>query len=411
MAKKSTPRVMSKFEKVIVTEGNYKQKKNGKDYIRHVSKEDLKQAEQTFNKMKEAGLKVPAPWKHDFDITAFNKIEEGNSGLLEDSTRNAGFWDSVVTRVNAEGKLQLVGTIEAPGDKNDPNTPAGKIGTLVKDTSIYMRDNFVDGSGNNWDKALMHIALVTHPIEPGQENFSEGDTYIAMSELVADDANLTELATKCKNVLGIYIPPNTTMDNLVGNLMIAINQYELLNEESDDTQSKNPITFKSEPMIMSDLTQEQIDVLVKTNAINPATKKPFSPEDFAAKPDSKKAKKKDEEVVMSQGETALLMSMMETNNRNTLRNRIDRLVETRRITKDVADARLYPKLDSYKLQHENGTIVMSSLEVMIEDFEANEPKKAETQSTKGEEVIMDLFGEEDDAKDMDAVADQMLKYL
>jgi hypothetical protein len=406
--KKSEPRIVTEFEKVIVTEGNYKQvDKNGKPYIRHVSKEDLEQAALTAKEMTEAGHKIPGPWKHDFEITAFNKVEEGNGGLLEDSTRNAGFWKRIWTRVNDSGKTELVGAVEAPGDKNDPDTPAGKIGTQVQDTSIYLRDKFVDGTGKEWKKALMHVALVTHPIEPGQQNFQEGDTYVAMSELVADEPNLTELVTKCKTILQLYLPPNTTMDNLVYNLLTSIGQYELMmqEEEKDDQHSSVNTSFKAEPVIMANLSKEAIEAVVKAGAINPDTKKPYTAEDFKTEPP------KTDPVVMNQSDS-LVMSFMEGQNKISLRGRIDRLVETRRVTKEFADGKLYPQVDNYKLTVANGAVVMSNLEAMVENFESLEaPKPVKTTESEGVVVMDVLFGDETDAKELDSIADEMVKYV
>jgi hypothetical protein len=329
--------------------------------------------------MKSLGLKIPAPWKHDFGITAFTKVQEGSGGLLEDSSKNAGFWDELFSQVNPEtGKTELVGYVEAPGDPNDPSTPAGKIGTSVKDTSIYFRKDYVltDDSGKTLSNVPMHIALVTHPIEPNQSNFEPqdgADYYIAMSELVVD-TDLGELAKLLQNVAGVYIPSNTTADTLAINLTIALNQKALSMKETDedgDGKSSNPSNnhFETEPLIMSKLDQTQIDVLLATKAVNPTTGKPFTKEDLQGDlPEptpSIPAKDDKNELIMS-----AMQNAMQDDRRKTYRSRINALVESNRADKAFADDQLYPMADNYSLRFESGNIVKPEIEVLIMSLEA-----------------------------------------
>lgn len=397
--KKKTPPQTVKFEKEIVTEGAYRQfnPKTGKYEIRHVSKEELTDAVSTFNQMKTAGLRVPAPWKHDFNITSF-PIEEGQNGLLEDSSKNAGFWDSLMTRVTDEGKVALVGVIEASPENAD------KIGTDVKDTSIYMRKKFVDGTGKEWENVLMHIALVTHPIEPGQKNFErleEDDSIIAMSELMLPDAQISELSTKLKSCIGLYLPPDTTRDNLVERLLISVNQYELL-EEDEDGNSSNTSRYNVEPVLMSHFTKEQIDALVSSGAVNPKTKKPFTVEDFADKKED--AKPDHSAVVMSN-----IQSHMQAERRIALRRRIDALVESGRTVKEYADASLYPQADSYVMSFTEAGLTPSVIESVIASIEA---MPAPPKKTQGDTVVMDHSDlSADDAKSIEDIANEMISFL
>ena len=59
---------MPKFEKTIVTEGKYRQWNDAqKKYVfESVPAERIKNLASTFQKMKAKGIRVPAPWKHDF---------------------------------------------------------------------------------------------------------------------------------------------------------------------------------------------------------------------------------------------------------------------------------------------------------------------------------------------------------
>jgi len=415
--KQPTKPEIHRFKKVIVTEGKYRQynPKTNQFEMREVTKDDLQKTASTFQEMRGAGLRVPAPWKHDFNVTTFAKLEEGDNGLLKDSSVNAGFWESLSTEV-IDGKTALVGTIEAAGKPEDPNTPAGKIGTSVKDTSIYLRDKFVDGTGKEWDKAIMHIALVTHPIEPNQRNFelAENDSYIAMSELMENeiengsetDALLSELSGKLRKVCKIFLPPNTTSENLVSNLMIAVSQYELCEgEENGSTPGSSESKFVVEPVIMANFNKDQIEALVAANAINPATNKAFTLEDFQ----NSASQVADPVSVQTQLVMSAMQSTMQADRRKAYRSRIDQLVETGRTTKAFADSNLYTQADSYNLEFANGEVKAPALETVLMSLEQLPPAKKEDGS---EYVVMNgLDTSEQDDQFFNDVASEMLGLL
>jgi len=407
-----------RFRKVIVSEGRYKTSNpDGTATIKEVSAEKLAKIATTFSVMKKRGLKVPAPWKHDFRITAF---ETGTNGLLTDSSTNAGFWDKLTLEV-VDGKKTLVGEIEVPGDLKDYNSPAGKLGTSVKDTSIYMREQYQLPDGNNeiLENVPMHIALVTHPIESGQSNFERlpDDSYsIAMSELVMEEMqltnggdSLTELSDLLRKVAKIYLPASTVMETLVRDLTIALTQMSL-GEEEEGSEGTSNGRFEMEPLIMSKLTQAQIDAIVATKAVNPATGKPFTGAELIADTPEAPAVNADLErqnLVMS-----AMQSAMQEDRRTAYRARINTLVETRRCPKEVADAQLFPQADAYTLQFQNGQIAPSPLEVVLMSLEAMPaPVKAADPELGG--LQADFYQDPGDMSeaDMDALADSMLSYL
>jgi hypothetical protein len=371
---------MPKFEKIVLTEGKFRQwnEATKKYEIVEVTPTRLQKLSSNFQRQQAKGMKVPGPWKHDFNITA---LSTGDSGLLEDSTVNAGFWDSLVTKVLDNGKMALVGTIDAPGDPNDPNTPAGKIGTLVKDTSIYTRKDLPITSGVDKEELLeegiMHIALVTHPIELNQDNFklqNSNDVHLVMSNMVeeseqddteeeseSDNSSISQLVTDLKDVCKLYLPSNTTIDNLAKNLSIAVNQYKLLNS---DSTNQNPDTFEVEPLLMSHLDPSQVDALISAKVVNPKTGKPYAKEDFAAKPSESQPDLKTQ-LVMS-----AMTNSMQTERRKAYRTRIGQLVASGRTTQAFAESNLYPKADSYVLQFNNDQIEEPMIESLIMSLES-----------------------------------------
>lgn len=408
---------MPKFEKTIVTEGKYRQWDDvQKKYVYVTLTADrIRSLSSSFQKMKEKGIRVPAPWKHDFEITS---LVEGDNGLLEDSTKNAGFWDDLVAKVTDNGKYGLVGIIDAPGDPEDPNTPAGKVGKTVKDTSIYTRKNvpITSGSEDVLEEAIMHIALVTHPIELNQDNFKLKDnteTHLVMSNMVSDveepgeqsesedesvnSSSLGQLIEDLKNICKLFLPADTSVDNIVQNLSIAVGQYKLLH--SEDASSPNSDSFKVEPLLMSHLDPTQIKALVDGKVVNPKTNRPYVAEDFNTQPTQNGADL-NTQLIMS-----AMQNSMESDRRKGYRSRIDNLLATGRTTKNFADTQLYPQADSYNIEFKDGQVVTPIVESLIMSLESM--PAPETQKVAN--LIMGNGANDSEVSETEM--DEMAKYM
>ena len=384
---------MPKFEKIILKEGKFRQwNEQTKEYeYVTVDKARLDKLEQSFQKItKKHGMKVPAPWKHDLDMTI---LTSGDGGLLAKSTDNAGFWESLKVQKCQDGKYGLVGIIESPGAEDDPNTPAGKIGSIVKDTSIYTRRNVPLTSGGEEviDEAIMHIALVTHPIENGQENFQlrPDDAQLIMSNMVEDEkseteseseetedtvggASISQLVNDLRDIYKLYLPTTTTIDNLIENLSIAVNQYKLLNSEA----SPETETFEVEPLLMSHLSVKQIEALISSKTVNPDTGKPYEKADFKVDPVTPQVDTQSQ-LIMS-----AMQNSMQTERRKGYRSRVDALVKSNRTTQAFADSNLYPQADSYNLEFSNGQVVTPVVETLLMALEAMPEPTVVTDASK-----------------------------
>ena len=412
---------MPKFEKTVLTQGKFRQwnEATKKYEFVEVTPERLQKLSDTFQKMKAKGMKIPGPWKHDFDITA---LSTGDNGLLEDATVNAGFWDSLVAKTLDNGKMALVGTIDAPGDPNDPNTPAGKIGTLVKDTSIYTRKNLPITSGVDKEELLeegiMHIALVTHPIELNQENFKlqdSNDVHLVMSNMVEESeqddteeeseqnsSSLSQLILDLKNVCKLFLPASTTIDNLAENLSIAVGQYQLLN--SEDASGVKPDSFKVEPLLMSHLDPTQVDALINGKIVNPKTNKPYAREDFSSSPSPEADKAGSQNLLIM----SAMQNQMQLDRRKGYRGRIDNLVATGRTTKAFADAQLYPQADSYNIEFKDNQIVTPVVETLLMSLES---MPAPTQPEVSGLTMGNLDDDNVDQKEIDDMAKYMASLV
>jgi hypothetical protein len=405
--------VTTRFTKEIVTEGKYRTfDRNGKKTLKELTAEDIDKAVATFDKMRSKGLKVPAPWKHDFGITTFTKITEGDGGLLEDSSKNAGFWDKMFTKINEKGKKVLYGEIEVPGSVADTDSPASKVGSSVQDVSIYMRPTYemTDETGEMLENVLMHVALVTHPIEPGQKNFEvlpdPNDVYIAMSEYEADpndlpetDVSFTELSGLLAEVAGIYLPASTTAASLVSNLTVALNQLKLMSKKESDDDGPESTPFRTEPIVMSSFTQTQLAALTKT--INPDTGKPFTAAELGAVKQEQKGPTQDQ-LVMS-----AMANHLQDQKRQGLRERINSLVEKGQCPKAFADTELYPKADNYVLEFDGQNVRTQPVEAIIMSLQAM-PAKA---PPKSEAFTYGSFIDNDDAELSDEEGDKIAEAM
>lgn len=363
--------------KDIVTAGKYSIP-DGKGGHREVviTPERLSKWAANFEKQRNSGFRVPAPAFHDFEKGVPVRIGSAEEGFLRKSTDNLGFWDYLW--VDPETNT-LKGIIDAPGDFNDPNTPAGKLGKTVRETSIYVTPTWKDGSNTEWDEPVMHIACVTHPIEKSQANFQPADNgmAIAMSfkapdpqgapspsgepsdpnkvtgsksgemAVSVDNGRIAEVITMLKDVAKISIPEDTNQDNIVERLLIALSQKALENSDEDEGGVDQPpegAQLRNAPFVMS-FTNKQIEALSKVT--NPETGKPFTPAELGV------GVQPDADVVMShprmkelERTSAILLTTVTEQAKLNYRARANALVSSGRANKGYVDSKLTPMIDA-----------------------------------------------------------------
>lgn len=390
---------MPQFIKEIVRAGKY-HIPDGVGGTREVSitPKRLEKWVSTFNKQMANGLRVPAPGSHDFEKAI--PVRLGPSGTLESSVDNLGFWDALWVDPDTQ---TLKGIVNAPGSVDDPNTPAGKLGKTVQETSVYINPKWKDGAGNDYDEAVMHIACVTHPIQPGQSNFQPADDGIAIAmsfrdntsspdpsqptdpskvlgsedpegaPAAASNASISEVITLLRDVAKIALPQDTTDTNLVERLLIALNQKSLEDDEEGEGSVNEPpegAQLRNAPFVMA-FNPKQIEALVKT--VNPETGKPFTAADFQAPPA--------EDVVMShpkvkqlEQSTNVLLSVVTDQAKANLRSRVTNLVASGRTSKAHVDAAIMPMVDSLVMSFAaDGKPVKQPVEMVLEALEAIQP--------------------------------------
>lgn len=324
-----------------------------------------------FDKMKDAGVSVPAPWNHSKEALP---MSVGNDGTLPRSDINAGWWDKLWVE---DGTLW--GELDVPQSED-----AVKIGTNVKETSIYVRPDFEDGSGNKWQDSLMHIALVTHPIENGQGNFTpvgdESGLAISMSHLTeplemaspekaeeqvsANPVGVNEDRENSSNgvpallealrAVMIDLPEDTNDTNFMERLLVALRQKKASEHPEDKSVSKPPEGAKEQPAPVA-MSQE--------NA-----------KEIEASSDDKQL----DEVVMShpkfqaaQKTVNFLMGHIGNQHKEQLITRRDSLIQQGKITEEYAAQHLNPSIEGFQMSFgDDGSVAECSAAKIMDALEA-----------------------------------------
>jgi hypothetical protein len=407
-----------RFIKDIVSVGKYHiPDGNGGAKEHEISLERLRKWANTFNAMRDNGIRVPCPFNHDVNAVP---VQLGPDGMLPSSQTNAGFWDALWVD---EDQGRLMGVLDAPGDAGDASSPAGKISKTVRETSVYVRPKgWKDGSGKEWEEPILHIAAVTHPIQPGQDNFQPlvEDIAIAMSfkqpegksklpkgkaalpvsgetddvdpttpsnpdkvlgsespDVTSMGGSVGDIIQLLRDVAKIGLPEDTNEHNFLERLRIALTQKSISEEEDDESSVYQPpegAALRNAPFVMA-FSQQQIDAIVTAKVNNPVTGKPFSAGDLQS------AATVDAEVVMSHPKfveltksTNSLLNTINEQAKSAYKSRIDALVKTGRAGKAYADSNLIPMVDVLTMSFGNdGKPVAQPLDIVLSTLEALQP--------------------------------------
>jgi hypothetical protein len=135
----------------------------------------------SFDEMKSRGVAVPVLWGHE-----------------EDSRNEAGH--VVGLGIDADGWLSA--KLELTDDE-----AAEKVGKVVRNVSPRVmvgseKEPVVDGKGNRYAAAMLHLALVPRPVIPGQRNFSDSALCLSLSLGGSQMSDVTLTAPAGKTDLG-----------------------------------------------------------------------------------------------------------------------------------------------------------------------------------------------------------------
>jgi hypothetical protein len=409
---------MPKFKKLIVTPGTHKVGRlDGRSEVVPITAERIRTWVENTNKAKALGVKVPAPFAHQdsnlnfplpvvlgTDGASLADAYKGHNGLSWDAQLNGGFWEDDFAVDPTTGGL--VGHVESPGDEKDANTPAGKVGTVVKETSVFVmgpRTVVVNGVEHEIGEHLAHVAMCLHAAQPGQKNFEplqadeiKGDKslQLAMSFCMADmiapqqasnpaatsgisnnlpdptkprDQELANCLAMLRNVCYIDLPEETDRETFITNLSLALRQKSA---DQQETQRKEESLTSQPPGSETKSPSIAMSNLVNTAGAAPSlnANAPTGSAAPAASPTSA-------DTVLT-----LMMNNLIVDKKTSLRKRIDALVSSGRLRKDRADAKYYPRIEALTMTSEllmqaggNVNKLRDPVEDLIEELEQTAP--------------------------------------
>tara|TARA_R110002020_G_scaffold62712_2_gene167496 strand:+ start:1230 stop:2516 length:1287 start_codon:yes stop_codon:yes gene_type:complete len=354
-----------RFKKPIVNTGIYSVPSPEGSKRVSITKDRLNHWTTQFNDMRESGISVPAPWSHSKEALP---IQMGSDGTLPRSDINAGWWD----KLWVDGDT-LWGELDIPR-----NEDAVKIGTSVRESSIYVRPDFNDGSGNNWKDSLMHIALVTHPIENGQDNFQpveangEGIS-LAMSQLT-EPLSMAEEKVEGQQYNAANASMNTVLDAL------RENKIDLPDDTGEDNFMERLLTALRQKKVSESPDEEE----VLTNQPEGAKEQPAPVAMAQEKQETNVDAQQDSQdqgavdLVMShpkykaaQQTIQFLLNHLGGQQKQALSSRRNALIESGKITEDYATKHLDPAIDGFSMSFgDDGHANACSAETIMEALES-----------------------------------------
>jgi hypothetical protein len=362
---------MPKFKKLIVTPAVHQVGRlNGTTEVEAITKDRIKEWVDNTNKLMSLGVSIPAPFAHQDEKKHFplpvvlgtdgSSLSDafdayGSEAVGWDAKVNGGFWERFDVDATSGG---LVGIVEAPGDATDLNTPAGKLGNTVKETSVFVMPprevRGKDGQTHKVGEHLAHVAMCLNPREKGQKNFELLEAIpkgmeLAMSFGMADmipqgqelpdptKAQDTELNGLLTMLRGIYVdlPETTTRETLVPNLVIALRQkladkHETQTQEPGQNLSSNSGEVRSPAIAMSDVSDKTTE------------------------------------------KTPILLSLVLKSYKKSLKDRVE-ILRQKGLSKDYAEKTLLPQIEGFVMSEDSiGTdeaIAKSPVEHVIEALE------------------------------------------
>jgi hypothetical protein len=407
---------MPRFKKTILPVGKYLvTRPNGSRTLKEFTADYLKTVAKNATDMLKAGLRIPAPFKHVKEAVPVEESPETNS------FDNAGYWTEITVE-EIDGQQVLCGIIDAPGEVDNYESPAGKLAHRIKEVSACIVDTWTDGKNRTWGPSILHGAAVVNPVVPDQKEFAllsfPTDSYIlsASGEVMEtiDQSSIAQLSKALEDNARIYLPPDTLPQDLVKVLLVSLKQHNLSTEQPGDeaevvdTQSVFMSLPEGKKMPLSKVQAEE---LVKLGAINPKTNKPFTLEDFEVS---------DQPTQLERYALALTTTLVDER-KTTLRKRINDLIGTGRTTKEFAETRLYPEIDKYELSLGDGAkFEPNRFDLLIESLEALPGKEAPPElllangipyGARSHEGLPGEGGQPISKEDAEAMKNEMLKYI
>lgn len=349
---------------------------------KELSEAKLRQMVDNTKKLMSKGAKIPAPFAHKDEkgripspVNIVNEslidIETGepinwrsdlNGGFLHDI--RYGFYTDPDTGEQMEG---VITEIDVFGDSDDPNTPAGKVGKTIQETSFGFEEDMIDSENELYEGYTpLHVAMVVNPVEEKQPNFA-----LAMNK---GSEKVIMMATDYPNQTG----KGPTSTGSVSASSDDPSKTEVIAPRGDDELAEAIALLQSSSIDMPDdtdrdnfikvlillLRQRQADVLGKNSGENDKslTEKP----EGGTAPTSPVAMSKTSDKELNQNR--IFFNRLKDVKKKELLERTESFVKGQQISADHAKQTLVPKI-------EKELLAMSLATLTDEDVAAIEDNK------------------------------------
>lgn len=333
----------------------------------------------TTNSMLNGGLKVPAPFGH--KKTALPEVSK--DAKTPPPFENAGYWVQFAIEPNDQNKEALFGYVDVPGSDTDPNSPYYKAKNTAKEVSLSYRDSFQDGLGRTWEKGIMHVALVTHPIVPGQEEFKDvpDDSFVVnMSMMDSDEVSHTQLIAQLREAfsssLELNLPSTSNVGQFLRDLLVAVLQVK---KPKDNSLLDVAPIYMSQLGEEMNLTLQQATAIVDSKVVNPSSGKQYTLADFGFQvtPGNVNIQElqmslaeKDKTIATQKSLLKALSDTVKKNVTDSISKRLEALKTKKLITEDQIKSQYEPKLAFEMSLNADGSIAQHPLEVVLSALEA-----------------------------------------
>ncbi len=369
---------MAKFKKQIIKTGIYR----SPDGEVPVTPERIDHWCNQFKRMSINGLKIPIPWGH--QQTSPLTYEERE---YQESKFNAGFIEEMLKEKDDDGEDMLVAVLDIPLKQD-----IEKIGTTIKEVSPQIESNFVDGKGKLWQDVITHLALVTLPVIPSQDNFKLVDDPLPANALrlnlknrlrgikMADkkcvDKEFLELLKK----IGIVLPEDTDDSNFAERMKPAMLTLIEQLDKFDTSMNADGKTGTNEEDLLKGLTDDLTNKDAP-GATNPdemgknAPKEEVPPTMTLSLRDKEEFDKTKSELENTKQKLSLTGNELESMRKNlestkqqSMEIEVDSLLKTGRITPVIAQ-KLTAETKTYKLSlRSDGTEEPTAIRAQIDTF-------------------------------------------
>lgn len=326
-----------KFWKEVIRPGTYwPRDEKGEPFRVDISKDRIRHWMDTFKRMAKKN-KIPIPYYH-----TDNAVPITFDSTSPSTYQCAGY--ALDAEMQTDGSLHV---LVEPATEDD----ARNFNTKIRDVSIRTQ-NWKDGSGDEYEDAITHIAACYHPVMNDQKPFVPANG-LALSLSMSYEESGSEKgmgSSKPTNSLefvcemlaehGFDIGDDVTPENFIERLGTALRAVKSWKEkeggEEDDfeTRPEGAKSQKPTPIAMSnDLLEFSIRKLKQTPN-NPETGEPWTPAELK---DAHKRHLDSQPKLQLSAEHQAAYELVQSNNKKILCDRLSACVKNLTMSQDVAE--------------------------------------------------------------------------